>query len=110
MLEPLGDAREHDGFTVGTGVKAGGLRDERFPDPRRADEHQWPRVFKPLEALDFFDLWSADRSLRGEVEVLEGRAVAELGGFDAIRGFALLPVIDFRLHQLIEQLTATELI
>ena len=52
----------------------------------------------------------AERAFRGEVEVFEGRPIAEPGGFDAIGGFSLLPVIDFGLHQLIEQLAATELI
>src|SRR5260370_4878517 len=106
MLEPLGDTGEHDGLAAGACVKSGGLRNEGFADARRPDQHQWPRVLEPGEALDLFDLWSADRSLRREVEVFERGAVAELGGFDSIRGLARLTVIDFPLHHLIEQLAA----
>src|SRR5260370_23032597 len=107
MGESLGDSGDHDGLAAGGCVKSGGLRNEGFAYARRPDQYQWPRVLEPSEALDFFDLWSADRTLRGEVEVLEGRAVAELGGFYSIRGLARLTVINFRLHQLIEQLAAT---
>jgi hypothetical protein len=66
--------------------------------------------FNQCRAVEFFDLRFANRATGGEVDIFERGSQGELGGFDAIAGFTLLPIIGLGLQQCVEALAVARLI
>jgi hypothetical protein len=62
------------------------------------DQEHRATFVEPLQTVKLLDLRLADRSAGGEVDVFERRPERELGGLDAVSGFAFLPVVRFGLQ------------
>src|SRR5882724_11707906 len=73
-------------------------------------EQNGPAFVQPLQAIEILDLCLSDGAAGRKVDILERCSHGKLGALDPMAGLLLLPIVDLRLQQCIDELRASGLI